>query len=85
MLYYFTDLQTDSQKGKKSTNIPHTMSQPKEGVIQCRQPMGRLSLQNCFPQVSTSLLRVVEAVAGYPRELTTTTGFELGTLTFVGV
>lgn len=45
--------------------------------------MVEMPLQNCFPQDSSPLLRAPQAIVGYPHELGTTTGFELGTLRFV--
>lgn len=41
--------------------------------------MVEMSLQNCFPQESSPLLRAPRSIVGYPHELGATTGFELGT------
>lgn len=68
-----------NRKGKKLTTTHCKSPIPKVDVIQYRHPMVKMPLQNCFPQESSSLLKVSQAIVGYPHELETTTGFELGT------
>lgn len=51
----------NKNKKNKVDHPPHiTRPKSKEGVIQYRHPAVKMSLQNCFPQVSFSLLRATK-------------------------
>ncbi len=70
---------------KRLTTSLLTHPTTKADVIQYRHPVVRTSLQNCFPQGSSPLLRAPKRFRGLPARVGwATIGFELGTCETLG-